>query len=906
MIKQENTRKILTLANLEKEKTRCLLRELKEELKQVLACNKLLPEPVQFSDDYFQLDERINNSIIEGEQSKMNKLRLKLAFNYEKSLLARNNVKNYFVDNILTNKFKVKAILTDIGVTTIYHKTEYNNIFISLVNEFLSKKRPKRRREMTVLSKSAPQNMQAVSESELFLRNVRQKYSSFPKKIQFAIDKFAARRDFENRVLLNIEKMNKNKPGDKNNIEEEALLENTLDSIGYLNIKSGSNYKMMEDKIIIMEDTFEQYMEVKEKVYNLKTTFNEKVCELRTRKIKLIHEYIQFKFDVNIIQKELNDPEIITPLDFPQVLIDESIDPSLIDSFEPIDHLDPMDLFFNPEKSPLYKNAYSYEEPTHQEIVMKKMIIDKLKYKHMHLHETMLKKIDMFDDQLFKLNKMRIEVKLEIKFLDLWATTLEEEMLVLYDFDLLEDELSYNVHVKTGLQNDKAQQIQRIQEDINYYSDINIKKTNMLIDNQNTFDMCMKMENKGFAKHLKKIFDKKLKIPKIKTDYDDDVLSSSSSDGSDESEQDFNSESGESLMAMSRAPAVFDEKVLPLGCDPKLFNTTLELRSKKYEIEQIIGTNKKKLEISNAQLIITFDELDVIENELKEIQNELEECRIKKQLKLNDIYTTIVLNKSQISKAKSLKTSILLYGNVLQDLSKRTVELKREEKDIIKTLKKEKLCAKKDRIEIAKMENVLKNIKTAIKDEMVKKFKTEMDWKFLDQMEMTIIDYMIINSKTDARDTKKRFIHELKILENKIFSQQNIVTDLLKSNTLKNKILKNVLGNFSKIRQYLDTDQEKIMKKSEDLSTETSCNAEITAMNCKYDKLLKHKQDICEQINFYKFIVSPPTEQQSKSEEIQSLAINDKITVTPITGQKDKEELDLDTITKRFLLLLSI
>jgi len=52
--------------------------------------------------------------------------------------------------------------------------------------------------------------------------------------------------------------------------------------------------------------------------------------------------------------------------------------------------------------------------------------------------------------------------------------------------------------------------------------------------------------------------------------------------------------------------------------------------------------------------------------------------------------------------------------------------------------------------------------------------------------------------------------------------------------------------------------------------------------------------------------VSPPTEQQSKSEEIQSLAINDKLTVTPINGQKDKEELDLDTITKRFLLLLSI
>jgi len=64
-----------------------------------------------------------------------------------------------------------------------------------------------------------------------------------------------------------------------------------------------------------------------------------------------------------------------------------------------------------------------------------------------------------------------------------------------------------------------------------------------------------------------------------------------------------------------------------------------------------------------------------------------------------------------MTKAKSLKNSILLYGNVIHDLSNRAAELKREEKEIINILKNEKLCAKKDRIEIAKMENVLKNIK---------------------------------------------------------------------------------------------------------------------------------------------------------------------------------------------------
>jgi len=134
-------------------------------------------------------------------------------------------------------------------------------------------------------------------------------------------------------------------------------------------------------------------------------------------------------------------------------------------------------------------------------------------------------------------------------------------------------------------------------------------------------------------------------------------------------------------------------------------------------------------------------------------------------MKLNNVYTTIVLYKSQISKAKSLKNSILLYGNVIQDLSNRAAELKKEEKEIINILKKEKLCAKKDRIEISKMENDLRNIKTAIKDEMIKKFKTITNWNFLDQMEMTIIDYMIIKSKSEAKDSKERFIRELKILE---------------------------------------------------------------------------------------------------------------------------------------------
>lgn len=108
-IHKENL-KALNIANKEKDKTSCLLNELRDKFKQVIVSNKSLPETLQLSDDYFQLDERINSSLIKEAQSEMNILHLKLAFDYEKSSLGLKYLKNYFIDPILTNKFAVRAI----------------------------------------------------------------------------------------------------------------------------------------------------------------------------------------------------------------------------------------------------------------------------------------------------------------------------------------------------------------------------------------------------------------------------------------------------------------------------------------------------------------------------------------------------------------------------------------------------------------------------------------------------------------------------------------------------------------------------------------------------------------------------------------------------------------------------
>lgn len=102
--------KALNLANQEKDKTICILHELKEKFKLLLNSNRSLPKSLQFPHDYFQFDERINRSLTEEAQSEMNKLHFKLAFDYEKSLLGLKKLKSYFVNQIITTKFKVKAI----------------------------------------------------------------------------------------------------------------------------------------------------------------------------------------------------------------------------------------------------------------------------------------------------------------------------------------------------------------------------------------------------------------------------------------------------------------------------------------------------------------------------------------------------------------------------------------------------------------------------------------------------------------------------------------------------------------------------------------------------------------------------------------------------------------------------
>lgn len=108
--------------------------------------------------------------------------------------------------------------------------------------------------------------------------------------------------------------------------------------------------------------------------------------------------------------------------------------------------------------------------------------------------------------------------------------------------------------------------------------------------------------------------------------------------------------------------------------------------------------------------------------------------------------------------------AILLYGNLGSTLqmTKRLNKYMKEISDLEQTSKNKMLQVKKIRMETKKIEQVLTSQKEILKSVLKNKFKSETEWKFLDDMEMSIIDFMIFQHKSNL-DTNRSVIIARKV-----------------------------------------------------------------------------------------------------------------------------------------------
>lgn len=118
-----------------------------------------------------------------------------------------------------------------------------------------------------------------------------------------------------------------------------------------------------------------------------------------------------------------------------------------------------------------------------------------------------------------------------------------------------------------------------------------------------------------------------------------------------------------------------------------------------------------------------------------------------------------------MSNVKVLEKTILMDGKAMEGLEKRMIELKKGGDKLEYRYAKEKLLAKQLRTDIILLSDVVKKYRIDIKDEIMNKFKTEKSWNFIDHMEMTIINYMIIQANSSVATTKEAFTKKNELLK---------------------------------------------------------------------------------------------------------------------------------------------
>ncbi|XP_025414433.1 uncharacterized protein LOC112686401 [Sipha flava] len=109
-------------------------------------------------------------------RSEAKNLRLNLKLEQEKSLLGLQQV-NYFVDQGIIPKLKVKGILEDKFVKTLVNRESHRSIFRGLLDELLSKTHPKQQQQKSSITNMEADVLQKPNETEMFLIRVNKIYS---------------------------------------------------------------------------------------------------------------------------------------------------------------------------------------------------------------------------------------------------------------------------------------------------------------------------------------------------------------------------------------------------------------------------------------------------------------------------------------------------------------------------------------------------------------------------------------------------------------------------------------------------------------------------------------------------------------------------------------------------------
>nr|XP_023023844.1 centrosomal protein of 290 kDa-like [Leptinotarsa decemlineata] len=700
-------------------------------------------------------------------------------------------------------------------------------------------------------------------------------------------------------------------PG-KNHPDDEKLLAEARECIGDYKLKEDLSYKPPPHLRETTVKKYKQVLDARLKQYDLRHNFIQKVWDIRDLKYVVRDRLINLRNKLLTLNEDLpesmhkfgpNIPEIRKE-EFPEEKLKEVIilpvdeDTELVDHHtqefvEKPDHHN-VQCQLLPKRSyfPKFSNGkfvsplsageieqvlssdfdnlleFSEEIDTPMEMNLRVKWLNRHVYKLDQTVSKMEKEIENFNNTIEETKKERLPIHVGGNFIDIYILTLNQELNILKNFEDGEDQLTQKVM-------DNLKLVHKLEDEIDMLK--NKKEENEVIienfhTNENKIQDKFKhaAENNKYYDFLKKVFRKKFKPPKQATDEE----SSSESSSSSSEESDFD----DSASIDSRDFGVMkqDLNVCPKGCELAIFNLTVELRSKRHEIEQSIREQTRILDTVKKDIEMGSRRLNVLQNQLQTSQMELESYQREKQILMNQVSCTVVLTLDQTynynPEYDEISKYVVFSKSTLSDLYKRVGVLQSEnlqQSTKYESYHKHLTRMKKD---LRYMEGKIKDLKMYMQKSMLEKFGKLVDIdeitmaiiqrtfhkSHVDEMEEIVLKSRVYDIRMKNTDIKSMYIAELTHWNSKISNALGELAEVIKENTKRLDLLHVMNKEKKELVKIITMQPKRIEQIDKILETHSHYLKEIKKLQKIIEDQCSQLQDLKVEIKMLKTKGLPP------------------------------------------------
>ncbi|XP_050928726.1 cilia- and flagella-associated protein 44 [Lates calcarifer] len=695
------------------------LAELQKKFKELLNHNQSLPEHVRLTPVELQLDRRFHEQAERVKSQWVMEVRKQLGWEEERSCVGLSKLQDWFRDSLEANMVTVVAIRTDHRLST-YRLPTLAKPSADLRRQSTSS-RPDRDRDAAPerrKSRAEPAKDSVIVEEEEVLHPKVARPAAVKlgdrqmERLRKAAEKAEqARAKIEKRkqewAQLYAEKPDQNceDPRDVQAIREAK------ENIGDLKLKSDKDFTVPKHLRMNAERKRAELIGLEENIREKQTEMNRRIVALRDSKVRLVSQLHAQAQQLHKVQQRLAVHLHRPPPALPTVLPEETPERRLQysratleryrvlreQSFKGVQQeeqegstrlLEQLEKEMKEEEEKKDDEERGEEETSVEEGVelseLEEELLREEEIRLLHEQDSLLEQMDtsmcQFDTELLLLRHQKLRLDWQLKLADLHQLTLYQELLLLKEFERREDSLQEKLNGRIKEENSITSKLEECSEQL----ELKQRDIAKLQEREKALITAFQAslgENNKCEEFLTKVFKKKIKRVKKKEQTGDEEEEADSDEDSDEDDDwdddDFDSGSEE-------GGAALDDSVCPPGCDPELFENTLQLRERRLDLEELLVEEKKSAEALKKECDTLAKKEKTVKNNRKTVEDDLELVNREKQQKMNELDVVVPLRLHQIefvvndSVPSDLSPALVLDRTELGRLQERIKQLQVE------------------------------------------------------------------------------------------------------------------------------------------------------------------------------------------------------------------------------------